>query len=101
MIFSPANYSYSFVVHNNQSVICIHFTYDIKLRNALKERIKVYWSQSMKVWYCMDMPQYGTVLNLPLKEIGVALELKQIDLHKSLANFSSNTYLLKLFIYLY
>lgn len=74
MIFNVANYSYSFTDHNNQSVICIHFANDIKLRNALKERIKIYWSQSMKLWYCKDMPQYRTVLNLPQKEIGLALE---------------------------
>jgi hypothetical protein len=73
-MFSPANYSYSFTVHNNQSVICIHFPNDLILRNELRERIKVYWSQSKKNWYCIDLPQYRSVLYLPQKEMGADME---------------------------
>ena len=71
--FNPANYKISLGTHRGKAVIFFEFPNLLPLRNQLKQKLKVYWSQSNKKWYALDMPQYRRLLYLPLDDIGKKL----------------------------
>jgi integrase/recombinase XerD len=68
--FNPKNYRISLGQHRDKAVIFFEFPNLLPLRNQLKMKLKVYWSQSNKKWYALDMPQYRRLLDLPLEPTG-------------------------------
>jgi len=52
MSFNSQNYKFSTGEHHNKNVIFVHFTYDLLLKNELKEKFpSVKWSETKKCWY--------------------------------------------------
>ena len=71
--FNPKNYKISLGTHRDKDVIFFEFPNLLPLRNQLRMKLKVYWSQSNKKWYALDMPQYRRLLDLPLEAAGEKL----------------------------
>ncbi|MFN5848409.1 MAG: phage integrase N-terminal SAM-like domain-containing protein, partial [Chitinophagales bacterium] len=65
--FNPKNYKISLGTHRDKDVIFFEFPNLLPLRNQLRMKLKVYWSQSNKKWYALDMPQYRRLPDLPLE----------------------------------
>ncbi|MFM2386030.1 MAG: hypothetical protein RL660_787 [Bacteroidota bacterium] len=61
---------YSIVLgeHRDQACIQFYFEKDLAKIKALKERFPVQFSSSKKMWYLKDLPQYRSILGIPLKE---------------------------------
>jgi hypothetical protein len=56
--FNLNNYKISLGTHRDKDVIFFEFPNILSLRNQLRMKLKVQWSQSNKKWYALDMPQY-------------------------------------------
>lgn len=65
--FNLNNYKISLGTHRDKDVIFFDFPNLLPLRTQLKQKLKVYWSQSNKKWYALDMPQYRRLLDLPIE----------------------------------
>jgi integrase/recombinase XerD len=71
--FNPNNYKITLGQHRDKAVIFFEFPNLLPLRNQLRMKLKVQWSQSNKKWYALDMPQYRRLLDLPLEAAGEKL----------------------------
>ena len=71
--FNLNNYKISLGTHRDKDVIFFEFPNILSLRNQLRMKLKVQWSQSNKKWYALDMPQYRRLLDLPLEAAGEKL----------------------------
>jgi integrase/recombinase XerD len=69
------NYTISFGQHYDKDVIFFNFPKNQLLQSELRAYIHVKYSGSKKVWYCLDMPQYRSRLQLPLKSFGDSILL--------------------------
>jgi len=87
MAFQLKNYQFSYGRHRDRGVIFIGFPNNDVLKNELRATLKVYWSATNKKWYCLDMPQYRKLLNLPSKPLAeiVPSELPAINKPKYIA----------------
>lgn len=65
--FNPNNYKITLGQHRDKAVIFFEFPNLLPLRNQLRMKLKVQWSQSNKKWYALDMPQYRRLPDLPLE----------------------------------
>lgn len=68
--FDIQNYTITYGGHKDKPVIFFGFPFNDKLKTQLRNKLTVYWSNTKKSWYCLDMDQYRKLLNLPLKPIG-------------------------------
>jgi site-specific recombinase XerD len=82
MAFQSANYQYTCSKHKGKSVIFIDFPNNNTLKQELKNMLKVYWSASQKKWYCMDMPQYRRLLNIPIPTLDEIIPDDIADINK-------------------
>lgn len=71
--FNLSQYKITLGTHRDKEVIFFEFPNILSLRNQLRVRLKVQWSQSNKKWYALDMPQYRRLLGLPLEAAGEKL----------------------------
>ena len=82
MAFNLSNYKFSCATHKGKSVIFIDFPKNDILIQELKAMLKIYWSSSQKKWYCMDMPQYRRLLNIPIPTLDEIIPDDIADINK-------------------
>ena len=63
-LFRP--YSICLAQHNGKTVIAFHFSKDATLLAFLKSQLTIRWSQTLKAWYAIDMPQYRRLIGIPM-----------------------------------
>lgn len=62
-------YSFTLDQHRNQNVILVHFSFNKKLKEALKTRFpSAKWSKTKKAWYLPDLPVVREKIGLQKKK---------------------------------
>ena len=65
--FNVENYKFELGTHKDQHVIWIKFPYNNKLIEALKQAVKMKWSNSNKSWYTLDVSHYRQLFGIEQK----------------------------------
>jgi integrase/recombinase XerD len=54
--------------HRDKNIIQFDFPYDKQTINLLRQTFPIKYSNTKKMWYLLDMPQYRNLLNIPLND---------------------------------
>lgn len=74
-VFQKDKFSFKPGEHKGNDVIWIHFVYDNRVKNHLKEHTKAKWSNTEKAWYVPDVPVYRKLFGLEAPKPKVSKEV--------------------------